>query len=142
MKRATLAALVILVGCGGDEGGDPQVYEKAGAAICSDYATAIGELGQPTQADEIGAYIAQALPVLTRAVERIEKLDPPSERRDEFEAFRSAARQTVDRATALRAAAEAADADRVQGLLAEATRAREPRAQLARSAGLEACADL
>lgn len=142
MRRAALLALVVLAGCGGDEGGDAEAYENSGNAICADYATAIAELGQPTQVDEVGAYIAQALPVLTRTVERIEKLDPPAERREAFETFRDAARQTVDRATALRSAAEAADADAVQSLLAEATKASERRTELARSAGLDACAEI
>lgn len=137
-----LAVLVLLAGCGAGEGGDPAAYEKAGNAICAEYETSIAKLGQPTQIEELGPYIAQALPLLTRVVERVEKLDPPAERREEYEAFRDAARQTVDRATALRSAAEAADADEVKRLLAEATKAGERRVELARSAGLEACAEI
>lgn len=142
MRRALLATVVVLAGCVGNQGGDPAVYERDGNAICTRYEAAIDELGQPTQVEEVGPYIAQALPVLSRTVERIEKLDPPGEKRKEFEAFRDAARQTVDRATALRSAAEAADAEEVQTLLREATRARGRRADLARSAGLDACADI
>lgn len=142
MRRAFLGTLVFLAGCAGNQGGDAAVYERDGNAICTKYEAAIGELGQPTQVQEVGPYIAQALPVLTRTVERIEKLDPPGDLREEFEAFRDAARQTVDRATALRSAAEAADADEVQRLLAEAARAGERRVDLARSAGLDACANI
>jgi len=135
-------ALVVLAGCGGDEGGDAATYERGGDAICADYRAEIAKLGQPTQVEEVGAYIAQALPVLTRTVERIEKLDPPTKLRDDYETFRDAARQTVDRANALRSAADAANADEVQRLLAEATKASERRRELARSAGLEACAEI
>ena len=142
MRRAALAALVLLAGCGADEGGDAAAYEKAGNAICAEYETSIAKLGQPTQIEELGPYIAQALPLLTRIVERVEKLDPPAELREEYEAFRDTARQTVDRATALRSAAETADADEVKRLLAEATKAGERRVELARSAGLDACAEI
>lgn len=142
MRRAVLVTLVLLAGCGGDEGGDPAAYERDGTTICTEYEAAIDKLGQPTQVEEVGPYIAQALPLLTRAVERIEKLEPPGDRSEEYEAFRDAARQTVDRATALRSAAEAADAEGVQALLREATQAGERRADLAREAGLDACADI
>lgn len=143
MKRVLAVGLVALAGCGGgDEGGDPEAYRTAGDAICSDYQAAIAKLGQPTKVTEIGPFIAKALPVLTRTVGRIEKLDPPGDLRDEYDEFRDAARQTVERAQAIRKAAESADSDEVQRLLAEATKATERRVELARDAGLEACAEL
>jgi hypothetical protein len=140
VRRAGLVALVVLAGCGGDDGGDRATYEKDGQAICTDYRTAIARLGQPTTVQQIGPYLAKAMPVLSRTVGRIERLDPPSDLAEEFEAFRDAARQTVGRARALRAAAEQADAPEVQRLLKEAAQASRRRVGLARAAGLEECA--
>jgi GAF domain-containing protein len=143
MRRLLAVGLVTLAGCGGDgEGGDAGAYRSSGDAICTDYRAAIAKLGAPTKVTEIGPYIEKALPVLTRTVARVEKLDPPSDLRDAFETFRDAAGQTLQRAEALRDAAQAADADEVQRLLAEATAATERRKDLARAAGLDACADL
>lgn len=144
--RPALAVLALagLAGCGGggDKGGDPAAYRKAGDAICTDYQAAIAKLGQPAKLTEIGPYIEKALPVLTSTVERIGRLDPPSDLRDEYETFRDAARQTVDRAEALRKAAGEANADEVQRLLDEAAQASRRRVGLARDAGLEACAQI
>lgn len=144
MKRAGVVALAALAGCGGGEGegGDPKTYRTTGDAICRDYQAAIGKLGQPAKVTEIGPYIEKALPVLTRTVARIEKLDPPGELGEEFAEFREAARATVGRAEAIRAAAAGSDGDEVQRLLAEAAKASERRRTLAGDAGLEACAEI
>jgi len=140
MRRAALAVLLLVVGCGGANGGDRTKYVHAGNRICSDYDTAIGKLGQPTALGEIGPYIGKALPVLTRAVDRLHRLDPPADLAGRYATFMDAATATLDRAKALRAAAGRADAAEVQRLLKEATRAGRARVGLARAAGLEACA--
>lgn len=139
-----MLAAVLVAGCGGgeEEGGDREAYVADGEAICSDYATAIGKLDQPVQLRDIGPYIAEALPVLGRTVERIAALDPPGELREGYDAFRTAAGRTVERAEALRAAAESSDGDEVTRLLEEAREASRDRVKLARAAGLEACARL
>lgn len=148
MRRVWLAGLVALAGCGSggggssDKGGDPTAYKQSGDAICADYSAAIAKLGQPTAVSAIGPFIDKAMPILTRTVGRIEKLDPPSDLADQYAAFRDAARKTVDRAAAMRKAAEAADATEVQRLLAEAADASKRRVGLAHAAGLEACAKL
>lgn len=143
MKRALALTALLLVGCGGgDKGGDKATYEKDGQAICADYRTAIARLGQPTTVTELGPYIAKAMPVLTRTVRRLERLDPPSDLAGEYAAFRDAARQTVDRARALRDAAAKADGPEVQRLLKEAAQASRRRDALAKAAGLEACSQV
>lgn len=141
-RAAAAAAAMLLAGCGGGEGGDRGIYERMAAAICTDYASAIARLGQPTRFDDIGRYLDDAMPVLTRAVERIERLEPPRDLAEEFDAFREHARETVERAQALRSAARRADSTEVQRLLTEAAAARRQRAELARAAGLERCASL
>lgn len=145
MRRAALAvALALLAGCGGDDdpGGDPQAYRTDGDRICRDYQEAIAKLGQPDALSDLGPYIEKALPVLSRTVGQIERLDPPADQRDAYEAFRDQARQTVERAKALREAAADADADEVQRLLKDAATASERRKALAADAGLDACADI
>lgn len=147
MRRAAggLAALVLLAGCGGDsngKGGDRATYQRDGDAICRDYRSAIARLGQPLKASELGPYITKAMPVLSRTVARIDKLDPPGDLADEYAAFRDAADQTVGRARALRAAASRADAPEVQRLLKEAAAASQRRKGLAQAADLQECASL
>ena len=139
---ATLAAAALVAGCGGGEGGDPDAYVREGEAICTDYEAGIAELEQPKQLKDIGTYIEQAMPVLEAAVKRIEALDPPSDLEDEYETFRAASRETLDRAGALRAAADRGDSTEVERLLAEAREASARRVELARSAGLERCAQI
>lgn len=144
MRRAVLTAALLLAGCGGGgaKGGDKAVYQRAGDRICTDYRAAIAKLGQPAKITDLGPYISNAMPILQRTVSRIEKLDPPSDLRDEYATFRDAASQTVVRAQAMRAAAEKADAPEVQRLLKEAAQASARRKDLARAAGLQACASL
>lgn len=143
MRRGLVVGLVALAGCGGGaKGGDSAAYRKAGDAICSDYAAAIAKLGQPTAVAAIGPFIEKAMPILTRTVDRLGRLNPPSDLADEYAAFRDAARQTVDRAAAMRKAAGAADGTEVQRLLAAAAQASKRRVDLAHAAGLEACAKL
>jgi hypothetical protein len=143
VRPAALAAAALLAaGCGGDEGGDRATYERDGEAICADYEAAIDRLDAPQKLTEIGPYLARALPVLERAATRLDRLDPPGELREEHEAFRDAARATAERARALRDAASKADAAEVRRLLAEAAKASTERVELARAAGLPACADV
>lgn len=142
MRRAVLLAVVALAGCGSDSGGDKDAYVRDGNAICSRYQAAIAKLGQPDTLGELGPFIVKALPVLTRTVSAVEKLDPPGDLRDAFEKFRDAAGKTVDRARALQAAANSGDGEEAKRLLAEATAASEDRKKLARDAGLETCAAL
>jgi hypothetical protein len=140
-RAAALVCLAFVAGCG-DEGGDKATYVKAGDEICTAYANDIAKLGQPDTLTEIGPYVTKAMPVLQRAVGRLEKLDPPSDLRDAYDKFRDTARATVDRADRLREAAAAGDSVEVESLLAEAAKASAARAGLARDAGLEACAKL
>jgi hypothetical protein len=143
VRRAGLVALALLAGCGGgDKGGDKAAYVRQGDAICARYAKAIAKLGQPTTLGAIGTFITSAMPVLTRTVGEVEKLDPPSELSDEFGKFRDAARAAVDRAQRLRNAAEAGDSTQVKALLAEAAKASKVRVGLAKDAGLQTCAQL
>lgn len=144
MRRAAAAALALalLAGCGGEPGGDADAYAKAGDAICRDYQAAIGKLGSPTELDDIGPYITRAMPVLRRTVQRVERLAPPDGLAAPFAEFRDHARQTLERAQALRDAAAKADAVEVQRLLDEAAKASRQRVELARAAGLGACAEI
>lgn len=145
MRRAAgLLALVVLAGCGGGNGGggDRATYQRDGDAICRDYRTAIARLGQPLKVSEVGPYITKAMPVLTRTVTRIERLDPPSDLAGAYATFRDAAHETVGRARALRDAAGKADAPEVQRLLKEAAAASQRRQGLAEAAGLKECASL
>jgi hypothetical protein len=134
--------LAVLAGCGSDSGGDKATYVKAGDGICTSYANAIAKLGQPDTLTDIGPYVAKAMPILQRTVARIEKLDPPSDLKGGYEKFRDAAKATVDRANRLRAAAAAGDTVEVKALLAEAAKASSTRVELAKDAGLQACAKL
>ena len=140
-RAAALALLAFVAGCG-DEGGDKATYVKSGDRICNEYANDIAKLGQPDSLTEIGPYVTKAMPVLEKAVGRIEKLDPPSDLADEFEKFRDVARATVDRAERLQTAAAAGDSVEVQDLLDEAAKASQTRKGLADAAGLKACAKL
>lgn len=142
MRRIALAGVLLVAGCGGGGGGgDATTYQKAGDAICADYAAAIAKLGQPAKAADLGPYIVKALPVLRRTVERIDALDPPSDKAGAYATFRDAADKTVARAEALRKAAADADSGEVERLLTEANAASERRKGLARDAGLDACAE-
>ena len=144
MRRAALglAAAALLAGCGGDNGGDKAKYVRDGNAICARYAKDIAKLGQPTTLGQIGPYITKAMPIVSRTVGEITKLDPPSDLKDAYETFRDAAQQTLDRAMKLRNAADAGDGEQVRTLLREATAASKRRVGLARAAGLETCAKL
>lgn len=137
-----LAAVAALAGCGGGGGGDKATYVRQGNAICARYAKAIAKLGQPTTLGDIGPYITKAMPILTRTVGEVTKLDPPDELADAFGKFREAAQATLDRANRLRNAADAGDGQQVKALLTEATAASKRRVGLARDAGLETCAKL
>ncbi|MDX6641486.1 MAG: hypothetical protein QOF12_2497 [Solirubrobacteraceae bacterium] len=141
VRRATLAAALFLAGCGSS---GPHLsmaaYTRQGDAICSRYQADIHGLGQPTKLTDIGPFITKALPILERTVSALGGIHPPSDREAQYGKFLAAARGTVTRAKALRAAATKADAPTVQQLLGAAARASAPRAALARAAGLSACA--
>jgi hypothetical protein len=138
-----LAAVALLAGCGGeDAGGDRDAYVRDGERICADYEAEIAKLPQPEKLSDIGRYIATATPLLEDTVKRIEALDPPGDLRDEYDEFRGAARQTLDRAALLQQAATGGDSAEVERLLEEAAAASARRVELARAAGLERCAQI
>ena len=143
LAAAIAAAVMLAAGCGGGpKGGDKATYVRDGNAICARYAKDIAKLGQPTTLGAIGPYISRAMPIVSRTVGEIAKLDPPGDLRDAFTTFRDAAQTTLDRATRLRNAAEAGDSAEVKAVLAEAASASKRRVGLARAAGLETCAKL
>jgi len=141
VRRAALLAAVVLAGCGSSGPHLPRaVYVKRATGICTTYRHEISRLGQPTKISDIGPFIAHALPVLQRTVDRLGRLAPPADLESQFGKFMDAARATVGRAQALRDAASRADAQQVQRLLRQAAAASGQRVRLAQAAGLPACA--
>lgn len=144
MRRAALAlsAALALAACGG--GGPARLsradYVRSGTAICQRYSKQIARLGQPTSIEQLGPFIARALPELSRAVAALGRLRAPQALDGQFARFLDAARRTEARARALRAAAARADGREVQRLLGEASRSSAERVALARAAALPACA--
>lgn len=141
MRRAAVVLTLALAGCGSS---GPHLskaeYVRRADAICGRYQAAITRLGQPTKISEIGPYIAKALPALSKAVDDLGRLAPPSDLESQFRKFMGAARDTVTRAKALRAAASAADGNQVQRLLNAAAKAGSGRTALAHAAAIDGCA--
>lgn len=146
MRRAAVAAALLgtlLAGCGGASG-PPRLaqaeYVRRGEAVCRDYRAGLRALKTPTQVSQFGGYIAQALPLLERAVARLGRLRPPSALERPFADYLAALRASRRRAVDLRAAAQRADGRAVEALLGTAARTRGRSDGLARRAGLAACA--
>jgi len=136
-----LVGLAVLAGCGDSGPHLPKAeYVRRGDAICARYKATISKLGQPRKLDEVGPYIANALPPLERTVRDLGKLAPPSDLESGFGKFMDAVRATLTRAKAIRTAAAKADGLEVERLLKEASRASKDRAALAKAAGLKTCA--
>jgi hypothetical protein len=143
-RGAALAALCVAAAATGCGSGGPHLskaaYLRRGEAICRDYARQLRALGTPDQLSQIAPYIASALPLLARTVDRLGRLRPPPDYQGSFDAYLKAIRATRQRAFALRDAAARADAAEVQSLLSDAARSSGQTSSLARRAGLSACA--
>lgn len=143
MRRTGLVLVIgLLTGCGGSGGPhlSEAAYQQRGAAVCGRYEKAIHALGEPTAVAQLGPYITRAMPILGRTVTQLGAIHPPQARAGDFGRYLAAARATLARAHALRAAAAKADGAAVERLLKDAAKASGPRAALAQKAGLPACA--
>ena len=83
MRRlAVLGTVLVLAGCGGDDGGgDTTRAEWAAAAneVCSTYGRRITALGTPTTPAGAEAFIRRAIPVAREEVAKLRELETPED---------------------------------------------------------------
>lgn len=79
---ALLAAILVLAACGGDGGGDrlsAEEYRQQANEICAEANTDLRALQIPDSLDELDAFVADAKPIVDRALEDLDDLEPPQE---------------------------------------------------------------
>jgi hypothetical protein len=141
---AVLGALFLLAGCGGEDGGGQLSAEELRGqadAICAKYDDEFNALGEPTSADELDAFLEEAIPLVEEQTNELENLDAPDELADDWDRAMAVQREGLANVRALQDAVQDGDATRIQELLAEAKSIRAESDQLARDLGLETCGE-
>jgi hypothetical protein len=141
---ALLPTLVVLVACGGGDGGDRLSRQELVAeanAICERFDTRIAGLEAPQSQEEVEQLAAEAVTIFEEAIDGIRELEPPEELEERYDEWVRLSEEQLERARSLRDAAAEGDVQEVQRLLAE-TNPSEARAdELATELGLTTCAE-
>ena len=141
---ALLGAALVLAGCGGEDGGGQLSAEELRSqadAICARYDDEFNALGEPTSADELDAFLDDAIPLVEEQTNELEELDPPDELADDWNRAMAVQREGLANVRALQDAVQNGDATQIQELLAKAESIRAESDQLARDLGLETCGE-
>lgn len=142
MTRCAVAALAVLVtGCGG--GGDDRLSEqdfrRQANAICTEYDGRVEELGEPSSADEVVEFAAQAAELTRSGVAEMRALRPPEKLEPAFDRFLAEGDTVVELSEQLARAARAQDTAQLEQIVAEAQASDRRSDRAARELGLTAC---
>lgn len=141
---AVLGAVLVLAGCGGENGGGQLSADELRSqadAICAKYDDEFNALGEPASADELAAFLDEAIPLFEKQTDELEQLDPPDELAVDWNRAMAVQREGLANVRALRDAVQNGDATQIQELLAKADSIRAESDQLARDLGLETCGE-
>ncbi len=150
---ALLACLLLLgLGCDGGDGEgreaatEPQRLSKAefvrrADAVCAEYEQRLARLRQPRDVEALADLADEALPIVQEAIARLRALEPPAELEPEVERWLERNDENAERLEALRDAARAGDATRVQTIASAAAENEREADELARRIGLRDCAE-
>jgi len=148
MHRLVVVALVVLAsaGCGGGSGGGVSTddYVAKADGICGDYQIRLSRIPRPAtgSATELGSYLERALPVAREQLDKLKKLERPSDESDRQDVERVLVllEQELDINDAAQRAAAAGDRASLDTNLQQQSALAAEANQLAEQLGFVVCA--
>ena len=157
----TLAAVIALTACSGEESGrgtpapdatatavapppstPEQKYARDANEICAAASERLNEVPRPTALNQIPAAAAREIELRQQAITRLAALDPPPGLEDDVKQFARSLQARQARSQAEKSAAEANNGRRLQDIEDAGAAAYEREAAQARKLGLTECIDV
>jgi hypothetical protein len=141
-RSAAVLAVALLAACGGgnDRLSEPEFRERANA-ICADFERQIDALSEPSSAEEVERFAAQASDLARRGVDELRALEPPAALEEDYDRFLDEGDAVVELSERLERAARDRDVAELQEILAEAEESERRSDRLARELRLDDCAE-
>jgi hypothetical protein len=138
---AGLAAVAIAsVGCGGDDRLSTEDFQQQANAICQKYNDKI-EAVRPSSPEEIPRFVEEGVPLIQQGLAELRALKPPEDVEDDFNQMLDLTAGAVPAARKLGEAAADNDAAGVQNALDQLERVSTSSNRIARTLGLDKCAE-
>jgi hypothetical protein len=134
-----LAVLVLLGGCGGDDGLSREEFISAAEAICDEYDQRVDEVDEPEGVDDIERYVNEVRPVVVDGFSELEALQPPAELEEQWDELMAARDETLEVLDDLDEAGANGDLARIQEITEEASRRDGESDRIAREIGVQKC---
>lgn len=134
-----LLALALIAGCGGEDKPSKAEYVAKLDKVCKDSNERIQKVKSPRTIKEIGRFTRDARPILEDSVKEAEDLELPEEQGDQFKAYVSDSKRSLDELDDLEKAADSGSTPEVRKVFTKITRENRERDQQARKLGLKQC---
>jgi hypothetical protein len=130
-----------LTACGGDEGLSKAEYLKQGNALCRQANADLKKIAPPSDLAGLKDYVTKAKGVTTKAVDKLDALEPPEDLRADHDAHVADGRKVIAMADRLGDAAASQDQAAFERLTKEGDRMDEVSDKRAERMGLTDCAE-
>jgi hypothetical protein len=141
-KLAVLAAIVVVAGCSGDDGGGTTRGEWAAEAnqVCRAYGRRIAALGTPTTPAGAEGFIRRAIPIAREEVVKLRELDAPEADAAKIDRMLDQVEQGIGALQGVLSARAGGDQAAVDEATQRGRRASDASNRIARELGASECA--
>ena len=130
-----------LTACGGDDGLSKAEYRKQANALCRQANADLAKIPAPSDVAGLKDYVTKAKQVTTKAVDKMDALQPPEDLKADHDAHIADGRKVISMADELGKAAASNDQAAFERLTKEGDRMDEISDKRAERMGLTDCAD-
>jgi hypothetical protein len=141
VRRAAVAIVFVLAGCGGEERLTKPEFVRQANAICAKYERRLDAIPQPRELRDVQSYIDRGVPLAKGELAELEELRPPERDEPAVERLLAQVEATISELERLGEAAAARDREAAQAAAARVEEAGARAAKLARDYGLDECGD-
>jgi hypothetical protein len=134
-----LTALVLVAGCGGDEGMSREEFISEADAICQEFDQRVEAVDEPQSADDIERYVNEVRPVIEDGLNDLKELQPPEEIEEQWNELVAKNEEGLQMLDDLAEAGTSGDEARLQQITEDATRRDNESDRIARQIGLQEC---
>jgi hypothetical protein len=139
-RQSAAIALVVVAGCGGEEGPTRAEWARDADAICAEYERKYDALGSADELPELARLLDRAVGLLEQERDELGRLEAPEGDEERVEDLLAAGDKVIAAARRAREAATRGDEEAVGVAIGESDSAASQARHIARDLGAETCA--